>query len=66
MPPIPTRFTEYTVGNPERLAANLDRIPLGRLGTTTDIANVALFLASPLSAYMVGETLTVDGGRILE
>ena len=63
---IPTRFTEYTVGNPERLAANLDRIPLGRLGTTTDIANVALFLASPLSAYMVGETLTVDGGRILE
>jgi 3-oxoacyl-[acyl-carrier protein] reductase len=63
---IPTRFTEYTVGNPERLAANLERIPLGRLGTTADIANVALFLASPLSAYMVGETLTVDGGRILE
>lgn len=63
---IPTRFTEYTVGNPERLAANLDKIPLGRLGTTADIANVALFLASPLSAYMVGETLTVDGGRILE
>lgn len=63
---IDTRLTKYTVENPEKLAANLQKIPLGRLGETADIANVALFLASPLSAYMVGETLTVDGGRILE
>jgi 3-oxoacyl-[acyl-carrier protein] reductase len=37
-------------------------IPLGRFGTAEDIANVTLFLASPLSAYVTGQVLSVDGG----
>jgi 3-oxoacyl-[acyl-carrier protein] reductase len=37
-------------------------IPLGRLGTTEDIANVVLFLASPRAAFVTGETVNVDGG----
>jgi 3-oxoacyl-[acyl-carrier protein] reductase len=37
-------------------------IPLGRFGTTDDIANVTLFLASELSAYVTGQVLSVDGG----
>jgi 3-oxoacyl-[acyl-carrier protein] reductase len=37
-------------------------IPLGRLGTTEDIANVVLFLASPRAAFVTGETINVDGG----
>src|SRR6476660_8063486 len=37
-------------------------IPLGRFGTTDDIANVTLFLASDLSAYVTGQVLSVDGG----
>jgi 3-oxoacyl-[acyl-carrier protein] reductase len=37
-------------------------IPLGRFGTTEDIANVTLFLASELSAYVTGQVVTVDGG----
>jgi 3-oxoacyl-[acyl-carrier protein] reductase len=37
-------------------------IPLGRLGTTGDIANVVLFLASPRAAFVTGETVNVDGG----
>ncbi len=37
-------------------------IPLGRFGTTEDIANVTLFLASDLSAYITGQVLSVDGG----
>ena len=37
-------------------------IPLGRFGTTEDIANVTLFLASNLSAYVTGQVLSVDGG----
>lgn len=62
---VDTKLTKVTTENPERLAASLQRIPLGRLGTPADMAGVALFLASPLSAYVVGQTLPVDGGLIL-
>jgi 3-oxoacyl-[acyl-carrier protein] reductase len=37
-------------------------IPLGKFGTTDDVANVALFLASDLSSYVTGQVITVDGG----
>jgi 3-oxoacyl-[acyl-carrier protein] reductase len=37
-------------------------IPLGRFGTTTDIANVTLFLASEMSAYVTGQVISVCGG----
>ena len=40
-------------------------IPLGRLGTTEDIGNAALFLASAEAGYITGQTLVVDGGQIL-
>lgn len=38
------------------------KIPLRRGGTTEDIANVALFLASDLSSYVSGQVIQVDGG----
>ncbi len=37
-------------------------IPLGRFGTPEEVANVAVFLASPLSAYVHGASMLVDGG----
>ena len=37
-------------------------IPLGKFGTTEDIANVALFLASEWSSYVTGQVISVDGG----
>ena len=37
-------------------------IPLGRFGTVEDIANVALFLASDMSSYVTGQTISVCGG----
>ncbi|SDC26067.1 Enoyl-(Acyl carrier protein) reductase [Actinokineospora iranica] len=37
--------------------------PLGRAGTTAEIAETVLFLASPRSSFMTGSILTADGGR---
>jgi enoyl-[acyl-carrier-protein] reductase (NADH) len=38
-------------------------LPLGRGGTTQDVANAAAFLASDLAAYITGAALFVDGGQ---
>jgi 3-oxoacyl-[acyl-carrier protein] reductase len=62
---VDTKLTKVTTANPDRLKASLAGIPAGRLGTPSDMAGVALFLASPLSAYVVGQTIPVDGGLIL-
>jgi len=62
---VETKLTRITTGNPKRLEGALRTIPLGRLGTPQDMANVALFLASPLASYMLGQTLLVDGGMLL-
>ena len=40
-------------------------IPLRRLGTGDDVANTALFLASDLSAFVVGESINVNGGKYM-
>ncbi len=40
-------------------------IPLKRGGTTEDVANLALFLASDLSGYITGQCLNVDGGMLM-
>ncbi|WP_102271495.1 3-oxoacyl-[acyl-carrier-protein] reductase [Cytobacillus massiliigabonensis] len=43
----------------------LKQIPLARFGEPSDIANVAVFLASEDSRYMTGQTLHVDGGMVM-
>jgi len=43
----------------------LNRIPMNRIGTPEDIAYTALFLASDEASYITGQTITVDGGRII-
>ena len=62
---VDTKLTKVTTNNPDRLKATLQSIPAGRLGLPSDMAGVALFLASPLSAYVYGQTIPVDGGLIL-
>jgi 3-oxoacyl-[acyl-carrier protein] reductase len=62
---IPTKLTKVTSERPDRLKRTLDRIPIGRVGSVEDIAHVALFLASPMASYIVGQTIPVDGGLIL-
>lgn len=39
-------------------------IPMGRLGRPEEVANAIAFLASPLSSYITGKVLTIDGGMI--
>lgn len=41
-----------------------EAIPLKRGGTPEDVANLALFLASPMSAYITGQVINVDGGML--
>src|SRR2546423_8423578 len=62
---VDTKMTKVTTANPKRLEGAVERIPLKRLGTPADMAGAALFLASPLASYIVGQTLVVDGGLIL-
>ena len=41
------------------------QIPLGRIGSPKDIATAALFLASDEAGYITGQTITVDGGMVM-
>src|SRR5437868_2660873 len=50
-------------GMPEEMTQNfIKQIPLGRLGDASEIVNAALFLASPMSSYITGHALNVNGG----
>jgi 3-oxoacyl-[acyl-carrier protein] reductase len=43
-------------------AEMMKNVPLGRFGTTAEIAHVALFLCSPMASYVTGQTIEVNGG----
>lgn len=57
--------TEMTAKLDEKVVQGWrDTIPLKRGGTPQDIANACVFLASDMSAYITGQTLSVDGGML--
>ena len=60
---IKTRMTDVL---PDQVKdAVLSKIPMNKIGEPSDIAHAALFLASPLSDYITGQVLTVDGGMVM-
>lgn len=50
---------------PEQYAKVLATIPFERFGTPEEVANLALFLASPLAGWITGQIMVVDGGQSL-
>jgi NAD(P)-dependent dehydrogenase (short-subunit alcohol dehydrogenase family) len=61
--PIETGLLDRFTGTPERKAALLKTVPLGRVGDPADIAHAAVFLASEDASFITGQILTVDGGK---
>ena len=58
--------TDMTANITDENKENLySQIPLGRIGNPNDIATAALFLASDEAGYITGQTLTVDGGMVM-
>ena len=61
---IDTPFHEV-FSTPEMMKTFVGMIPLGRVGTSQECANVIAFLASDASSYIVGETIEVNGGQLM-
>jgi NAD(P)-dependent dehydrogenase (short-subunit alcohol dehydrogenase family) len=59
------RIMDMIKAAPEIEEAQANRVPLGRWGTTEDVAGAVLFLASDLSDYVTGQTIVVDGGFLI-
>lgn len=49
----------------DHTAAMIDATPMGRIGTTNDIAEAALFLASQDASYITGQVLGINGGYVI-
>lgn len=61
---IDTPMTSFLIENEKVLAQYLRAVPLGRAGTTDDVASAAVFLASDDASFVSGETLVVDGAQM--
>lgn len=62
---IPTKINAEKYKDPAADAAMREKIPMGRRGDVSEIADVVLYLASEQASYITGQTLFVDGGLTL-
>jgi glucose 1-dehydrogenase len=62
---IETPINKATLADPQKHAALLAEIPLGRLGQPDDVANAVIWLASDEASYVTGTTLFIDGGLMI-
>jgi NAD(P)-dependent dehydrogenase (short-subunit alcohol dehydrogenase family) len=62
---IETNLTAMVLHDETMRAAVEAATPLGRVGAPVDVANVVVFLASPLASYVTGQNVLIDGGSFL-
>lgn len=62
---IDTRYHEQ-FSSPEMMKTYAGMIPLGRIGTPTEVADVICFLASDAASYLAGETIEINGGMFMD
>ena len=60
--PIDTDMIRDTMSDPARLEQRMQRLPMGRVGTSEDIGYGVLYLASDESSFVTGSELVIDGG----
>ena len=66
--PIPTDYAWEMLNPTENSsvgATQTDQIPMGRVGTIEELANLTIFLFSDACAYLTGQTIAMDGGQML-
>jgi len=61
---VKTGFSKFFWGNESLLPELTRMIPMGRIAEVEDVVGSVLFLASDLSGFVTGETITVDGGSL--
>ena len=61
---IETPMNKHLLSDPKLVGALLQNIPLGRVGKTSDVAGLAVYLASSDADYITGSTFFVDGGLL--
>jgi len=62
---IETEMTALLRQNEEQMKRWLEDIPQGRLGTPDDVVGLVLFLCSDAAAYITGQAINVDGGKVM-
>jgi len=66
--PIPTEYAWEMLNPTEGSAAGAtqaDQVPMGRMGTIEELANLEMFLLSDACPYLTGQTIAMDGGQML-
>jgi gluconate 5-dehydrogenase len=64
--PFATEMNLPLTQDPEKYAAFMGKIPMGRWGELSEIGGLALYLASPASSYVTGAGFAIDGGWIAQ
>jgi 3-oxoacyl-[acyl-carrier protein] reductase len=62
---IETEMTSVLRQNEEQMKRWLEDIPQGRLGAPDDVVGLVLFLCSDAAAYITGQAINVDGGKVM-